>query len=175
VVWQKPTTFGSGLSSSDVDGRVSTSTDKEAIVDTPRHRVLLLDTDSEFLISLEQVLEEEGFNTTTSWDARQAIELLGSDHFDVLLVGEHPPEVKSAELLNRLQAERRGIPCIVMRSAARYPFEAQYLCALGADAVVSRWKHELIVEKIRQILGHPHNSTSRAMTDAIPAAARQKQ
>ena len=140
-----------------------------------RKKILVLDSDSELLIALEQVLEEEGFNTTTTWDAREAVALLASARFDALLVGEHPPEVKSAELLKRLQAQRSGIPCIVMQSAALHPFEAQYLCALGAYAVVPKWKHKAIVEQIRQMLRRWHGAASDVMADGtLPAAAGQK-
>lgn len=140
----------------------------------PEQNILILDSDSEFLIALEQVLEEEGFNTTTTWDAREAIAMLASARFDALLVGEHPPEVKSADLLKRLQARPRGLPCIVMQSAALHPFEAQYLCALGAYAVVPKWKHKAIAERLRQILRGSHGTAARAVADGIPAAAGQE-
>ena len=117
-----------------------------------KQNILVLDSDPQFLIALERVLEGEGFNTTTTWDVRQAIALLGSAHFDVLLVGEHPPELKSAELLKRLRSEHQAVPCLVMRPAARYPFEAQYLCTLGAYAVVCKWEHKRIVELVQQII-----------------------
>ncbi len=82
--------------------------------------------------------------------AWEATALLGSTRFDAVLVGEHPPEVKTGELLKQLQVEHRRIPCIVMQSAARHPFEAQFLCARGAYAVTPKWNHKGIVEQIRQ-------------------------
>ncbi len=116
----------------------------------PRRQVLALGTHAEFLMDLEHVLEKEGFDTTTTWDAREALALLVSRHFDVLLVSDHPPEVKAAEFLKRLRSEQR-IPCILVLAAdARFPFEAQYLCSLGAQAVVPKWKPKRIVEAIRQ-------------------------
>jgi len=128
-----------------------------------RPSVLVLDSEPEFLIALEHVLEEEGFSTTTTWDAREATVLLASLHFDVVLVGEHPPEVRSAELLRQLEGQQKTIPCIVVQSAARYPFEAQYLCALGVYAVISRWKHKAIVEQIRQSLRRSCSAANHAM------------
>jgi CheY-like chemotaxis protein len=134
-----------------------------------RKRILVPDTDAEFLIALEHVLEEEGFNTTTTWDSREAIALLASTRFDALLVGEHPPEVKSTELFKRLQAKHQGIPCIVMQSAPRHPFEAQHLCALGAYAVIPEWEHQAIVEQLRQSLRHSHD-TMMTVVDSGPKA-----
>ncbi len=132
----------------------------------PRKQVLALGTHAEFLIALEQVLEEEGFDTTTTWDAREALALLGSRNFDVLLVSDHPPEVNPAEFLTRLQSEQPHIPCIiVLGSDARFPFEAQYLCSLGAKAVVPKWKHRRIIDAIRQCTstaGMPASLTASA-------------
>lgn len=116
-----------------------------------RTQILVLGTHAEFLMALEQVLEEEGFDTTTTWDAREALALLAGRHFDVLLVSDHPPEIKPAEFLKRLRSEQPHIPCvIVLASDASFPFEAQYLCSLGAQAVVPKWRHKRIVEGIRQ-------------------------
>ena len=52
--------------------------------------------------------------------------------------------------MKQLQVEHQRIPCIVMQSAARHPFEAQFLCARGAYAVTPKWNHKGIVEQIRQ-------------------------
>jgi DNA-binding NtrC family response regulator len=77
-----------------------------------KRNILVLDSDPEFLIVLEHVLEGEGFNTMTTWNASEATALLGSKRVDAMLVGEHPPEVKSGEFLKQVQVEHRRIPCI---------------------------------------------------------------
>jgi DNA-binding NtrC family response regulator len=103
-------------------------------------------------------LEEEGFDTTTTWDLCEAIALLGSRQFSVLLVGEHPPEVKCEEILKRFQS-RRSIPCIVLQAAMRHPFEAQHLSFLGAYAVIPKQE---VTEKVHQSLANSHGAASGA-------------
>ncbi len=125
-------------------------------MNSTRKKVLVLSSDPDFLISLEHVLEGEGFDTTTTWDAREAFSLVADRHFDAVLVGEHPPEVKSIELLKGMQANRRRMVFIVLASDARHPFEAEYLCALGAHAVIPRWKQKRIVDTVRQSTGGIH-------------------
>jgi len=117
-----------------------------------QEKILILDSDPEVLIALERLLEDEGFETITTWDASEALALLTSRHFDLLLAGEHAPEVNCAELLRQSLPSGQGVRCIVLQSAARYPFEAQYLCALGAHAVISRWNQREVMEKVRQCL-----------------------
>jgi len=124
-------------------------------------KVLIVDWDADYLITLERHMEEDGFDTTTTWDACEAMALLGSQQFDVLLVGEHPPEVKSEEILRGLRT-RRSVACIVLQAATRHPFDAQYLSFLGAYAVVPKQKMKEIMEKVHQSLKNPHGASAGA-------------
>ena len=118
----------------------------------PQKKVLILDYDERVLIDMERILQDEGFETTTTWDLRGALDLLAKRDFDFFLLGDHPPEVRCAELLKTLRARRTKASCIVLQAATRYPFEGQYLCWLGARAVMPKWKYRDIVAKIREHL-----------------------
>ncbi len=101
-----------------------------------RHkRVLLLHTDEQMLMQLERVLEEMGVDTTTTWEPGEALELARSRHFDLFLVGDHPPEVSASEMLRELQCGRINIACVVLPSR-RQPFAPDYFYSLGASGVV---------------------------------------
>ena len=65
-------------------------------------RVLVLDTDPETLIPLQQVLEQAEIDTTITWDEMEAWQLLGDGGFDLVLIGDHPPELNAAAILNNL-------------------------------------------------------------------------
>jgi CheY-like chemotaxis protein len=121
-------------------------------MDSSRKSILILDHDEQVLMDLESVLESAGFETTTTWDRQEALRLLNSRDFDLLLLGDHPPEVKCAELLKALRSRPSSAPCIVLHSVARYPFEDQYLQRLGAYAVMPRWEGSDLVAKIRECL-----------------------
>lgn len=118
-----------------------------------RKKILILDHDERVLIDLERILEDEGFETTTTWDLREAWDRLAHREFDLLLLADHPPEVRCAEFLKTLQSRQISPSCIVLQTAARYPFERQYLCWLGAYAVMPKWKYRDVVAKIRECLG----------------------
>jgi len=127
-----------------------------------RKKILIVDCDADYLIALERHLEEGGFDTTTTWDACEAIALLGSRQFNGLLVGAHPPEVNCEEILKALQS-RGSIPCIVLQTAPRHPFEAQYLSSLGAYAVIPKQKIKEVMEKVHQSLkSSPHGVSAGA-------------
>ena len=126
-----------------------------------RKKVLILDCDADYLITLERYLEEGGFDTTSTWDACEAMALLGSRQFNALLVGEHPPEVKSGEILRGLRS-RRSVPCIVLHAAARHPFEPQYLSSLGAYAVIPKQQMKEVMDNVHQALENSHGASAGA-------------
>jgi DNA-binding NtrC family response regulator len=126
-----------------------------------RKKILIVDCDADYLISLERHLEEGGFDTTTTWDVCEAIALLGSRQFNVLLVGDHPPEVTCEEILKGFQS-RGSVPCIVLQAATRHPFEAQYLSSLGAYAVVPKQKIKEVMDKVHQSLKNSHGASAGA-------------
>ena len=80
--------------------------------------------------------------------------MLGSRRFDAVLVGEHPQGVKGGEVLKQRQVGRQCVPCIVIPSAARHPFEAHFYARAAHNAVTPKWNHRGIVEQIRQSLQH---------------------
>ena len=81
----------------------------------------------------------------------EALALLRSRPFNVVLVGEHQPEVKSEEILKALQS-LRTIRCIVLQRTTCDPAEAEHLLTLGAYAVLPKQRVNELLEKLRQSL-----------------------
>ncbi len=98
-------------------------------------RILILAADERALIDLQRSLEDEEFVTNTTWDPAEALKLARSHKFDVLLVGDHPPEVSGAEMLRDLQCDRINVPCVVLETG-RQAFDPDFLYSLGAAGVI---------------------------------------
>jgi CheY-like chemotaxis protein len=75
-------------------------------MDRPK-RVLVLDFDHDLLITLERVLEDAGFRTTTTWDVKEGVALLQSGAFDFFVIGDRPPQLDAEALLALLR--RQGL------------------------------------------------------------------
>ncbi len=125
-----------------------------------KRRILIVDMDSDVLISMEHLLEDEGFDTTTTRDMYEAFALLGSHHIDLVVIGHHPPEVSSEQLLQKLRGGRKRVPCLVMQSVPQHPFEGPYLRSLGACAVVPKSKINDVVTSVPHYLRKSPNSQS---------------
>ena len=111
--------------------------------------ILICDSDAETLISLEQLLEDAGFDTTTTWDASGVTRLLQAERFGLVLIGNHPPQMDAEIILRDPQVS--GIPCLVLDSDLSN-CNLDRLHSLGAIAVVPRRSHAFILKQIHECL-----------------------
>ncbi len=114
-----------------------------------RTRILIRGSDAETLISLEQLPEDAGFDTTTTWDASGITRLLQAERFRLVLIGNHPPQMDAEIILRSAQAS--GIPCLVLESDLR-DCNLERFHSAGAMAVVPKRSHGLILKQIHACL-----------------------
>jgi DNA-binding NtrC family response regulator len=81
-----------------------------------RTRILIVHTDEHALIGLEQLFEDRGLSTTTTWDAREATQLLRSTPFDLVVVGDRPPVVSASDLLAIARSSNGDTRCVVLKA-----------------------------------------------------------
>lgn len=118
-----------------------------------RKRALIVDNDEQVLIALERLLEDEEVETVTTWSAEEALRLATSHQFDILLAGDHLPDLSCEELLRELQRSGAGLPVLVLESvASRAPSIASYYISLGANAAVRKWNFGEIVAHVKATL-----------------------
>jgi CheY-like chemotaxis protein len=134
------------------------ATSEVTAVRQQRKKILIVDNDETVLIALERALEEQGYETITAWDLPEGLNLMATTNFDVLLVGDHPPDLNCERLLKMLRSKQVWIPCVVMHTVARYPFSEQYLQHLGAHGVACKWNDKQVVEEVRKCLVDMHQA-----------------
>ena len=123
-----------------------------------RNRILIVDNDEKVLIALERALEQEGYETQTAWDLPEGLEVLADGGFNLLLVGDHPPELNCERVLKVLAREHVGLPVVVMHSKPRHPFAEAFVTHLGAAGVVCKWNDGQVVETVRNCFRIPPQS-----------------
>ena len=77
-------------------------------------RVLAVDDEQETCDLLKMSLEREGYVVTTSTSAEQALELVGSVDFDLVITDLSMPEMGGLELCERVLGTRPNVPVIVI-------------------------------------------------------------
>lgn len=117
-----------------------------------RKKILVADCHEDVLIILERLLEDAGFDTTTVWTAKEALKLLDSRAFDLVLVNEYLPDAECREVLTALRKRGSQIPCIVMQPSAPEIVDFTRFEALGARDIVCKYCFRRIVEIVRECL-----------------------
>ena len=118
----------------------------------PRKKILVADCHEDVLITLEKMLEDAGFDTTTVWTAKDTLKCLESQAFDLILVNEYLPDAECEDLLNALHKRATQIPCIVMQPSAPEITDFTHLETLGAREIVYKYAYRQIVETVAECL-----------------------
>lgn len=117
-----------------------------------RRRVLVADCHDDTLIILDKLLEDAGFDTTTVWTAKDALRLVESKVFDLLLVNKHLLDAECEELLKELRERGVSVACIVMLPSEPEMIDFTGLEALGARDVVCKRAYRQVVKTVRECL-----------------------
>ena len=107
---------------------------------TQRKTILIVDDDEQVLIDLERLLEDQGYDTTTVWSGREALQLLQSKTFDFVLLDGDLPDLTREELMRQAQQCSKS-HWIVLQPQARFrpePVPANAVCKSEHGAILSK-------------------------------------
>jgi len=114
-------------------------------------RALIIDTDPETLISLQHVLEGADIDATVTWDETEAWQLTKMTTFELLLIGDHPPELNAAPILDDLSLRGACPPVLILRGIFSEK-DAEYSRRLGAIGVVPKRDVLAVLEQVTRAL-----------------------
>ena len=116
-----------------------------------RHRMLILDTDPDTLITLQYVFEEAEIDATITWDEMEACQLIESAAFDLIVVGHHPPELNAAAILDDPSLRGRCPPVFILMGIFDEK-DAEHFRRLGATGVVSKRDSIAVLNQVTKAL-----------------------
>lgn len=119
-----------------------------------KRRVLIIEDEPHIVLSLEFLLQREGYETAAATDADEGLALVRRLHPDVVLLDIMMPKRNGYEICQTIKAdpELRGIP-IIMVSARGQEVEVLKGLELGASAYVTKpFGNAEILEAVRAVL-----------------------
>jgi len=100
--------------------------------------VLIVDNDDRILWKFREMLENVGFKTTATWSGHEALGLLRSGVFDVLLVDDYLPDLHHHDFLKRVRDLSVQPSIVVMHDSEAKPSDLQCYASLGASELVDK-------------------------------------
>jgi DNA-binding response OmpR family regulator len=115
-------------------------------------KALILDSDPDALIALQRTLENADVDTTITWDDAEARNLARTTSFDVMLIGDHPPEIRVETTIRDFRCRGVISPCLVLRTTVR-EMDAERLRRLGVIKVVPKRDPDRVLEEVQGTCG----------------------
>jgi len=119
-----------------------------------KKKILAVDDEPNILMSIEFILEMEGYEVHTARDGEEALEVAGRVHPDLILLDINMP-LKDGYQVCRMLRERdeTGGTKVVMLTAKGQTLERKKGLEVGADEYVTKpFSAEDLLEKIRTLL-----------------------
>ncbi len=117
--------------------------------------ILIADDEPNIVLSLEFVLQEEGYRVRVARDGQEALDAIEAELPDLLLLDVMLPRVSGFEVCQRIRGDARWKNLrVVMLSAKGREVEVHKGLALGADAYITKpfALQDLLAEVARQLL-----------------------
>jgi two-component system, OmpR family, KDP operon response regulator KdpE len=102
-----------------------------------KKRILVIDDDEQVLISLQCLLENEGYETTVAWSGQEGLALLRSRGFDLILLDDYLRDIEHEEIFNEI----RGMgtqPLVILTESSLTPETRRYFLDMGAATIVGK-------------------------------------
>jgi two-component system alkaline phosphatase synthesis response regulator PhoP len=118
------------------------------------HRILIADDEPNILISLEYLMQREGFTVSLARDGQQALDAIRRDPPDLVLLDVMMPHKTGLEVCQEVRADPRlnGVRILMLTAKGRDTDAAKGL-ALGADAYVTKpFSTKDLVARVRVLL-----------------------
>ena len=115
-------------------------------------KALILDSDPDALITLQRTLENGGVDTAITWDGAEARNLIRTTPFDVMLIGDHPPDITVETTLRDFRLRGASTPCLILRTTPRQ-MDSERLQRLGVVGVLPKQDPARVLEEVRGTCG----------------------
>jgi DNA-binding response OmpR family regulator len=117
--------------------------------------VLVVDDEPEILKMVSKIMEARGHRVTVARDGQEAIDQVGRDRPDVMILDLNLPKMDGFEVCKRLKTDAgtRKIPIVMLTAAYVSVEDATRGVGVGADEyVVKPFLREVLVHNVERLL-----------------------
>ncbi len=124
------------------------------------NKILIADDEANIVLSLEYLMQREGFDVKVARDGEQALKLIEQDNPDLVLLDAMMPKKSGFEILQLVREERPRMKIIMLTAKGR-DTDIEKGRALGADDyVVKPFSTRELVDRVHALLAGPSEDES---------------
>jgi CheY-like chemotaxis protein len=112
-----------------------------------RKKVLIVESNDAMAENLQSRLQEIGFDARITWSGHEALALVQSSEFEVLLMDSYLPDLHTSDFLKRLSHLPLQPWVVVMKGRAGTESQRRYR-ALGVSTVVNKRDAARVIEAV---------------------------
>jgi DNA-binding NtrC family response regulator len=105
---------------------------------TYAHHILIVDDELEATAMLSKFLTSRGYGTQTAANGGDALELVLTDRYDVVMTDLRMPGMDGADFLARIRVERPALPVIVMTGHTTFDPDDSLWTQAGITSVLNK-------------------------------------
>ena len=118
--------------------------------------VLIIDDEKNYLLVLEDLLAEEGYEVLTADSGEKGLEIIRSSDLDVVVTDMKMPGMDGMALLERCHAEKPDLPLIMMTAFGSVEKAVEAMRKGAFDYILKPFKNEELKLTIRKAVEHHH-------------------
>jgi nitrogen fixation negative regulator NifL len=151
-------------------GTAPAATDPEPMKVTPSCRLLVVDDEADVAAALAETLSERGHRVTVAASAREALELIAADRWDLIVTDVKMPELDGPGLYRELQRRRPELlPRLVfMTGDALSPTTARFLNDVAGPHLEKPFTAEDVELLLRRVLDDARGTRGAPPRTAAP-------
>ncbi|UCD71879.1 MAG: sigma-54-dependent Fis family transcriptional regulator, partial [Syntrophobacterales bacterium] len=117
-----------------------------------RSSILVVDDELTIRKSIQKRLEREGYEVTSTDNAKEALQIFKENSFDTVISDIRMEGMDGLELLNRLQSQHRDIPVIMVTGAPSLDTAQESIKAGAYDYITKPIEREVLINTVKRAL-----------------------
>lgn len=113
-------------------------------------RILIIDDELHIRTLYDKLLSKDGYEVTTTATGTEALELIGRDNFDVIVLDIELGESSGLDLLNKIKNQLPGLPIIL--NSAYSVYMSNFKTWLAEDYIVKSSDIRPLQERIKELV-----------------------
>ena len=116
--------------------------------------ILIVDDEKNYLVILDDLLSDEGYQVLTADHARQALDIFGSHELDLLITDMKMPGMDGMALLEQVHAHNPELPVVMMTAFGSVEKAVECMKKGAFDYILKPFKNEVLKLTIRKAIDH---------------------